>query len=123
MGSDVVRASSSSGGLIVGDKRYKRLPGLWHLIATKQPELAFAAKEDVKDYAQIMIKTNPMKYPKCPQRAVANKSLKWEKIIKPTREKQKRNKRDQGFVHLGSLLEKESSYPVIQMQWLNGLIC
>jgi len=81
IGKDLIEIDGND--LVLKGKRYRGTQGLWQLIRMKQPEPGFPTKEDVKNYGEIMVEADAIRYPDNPDRPFKSKSSKWNNFIKP----------------------------------------
>jgi hypothetical protein len=69
--------------IIVGNTTYVGTPGLWELIALKDPNDQIYTAADVENYAKILNQTDAMRQDKNPNRPKSSRSAKYSKIIRP----------------------------------------
>src|SRR6218665_517583 len=69
--------------ITVGDKTYKRTPGLWELLTMAKPDEAISDSNDHADYAEILNVTKAMSIPSNPNKPKASGGWKYKNIIKP----------------------------------------
>jgi len=104
--------------LIINGNRFTGTPGLWELLVKSEPRDELMT-EDKRNYEEIMVDTDPIRYPKTVNRLLSNKGFKWNTFIKPIWEKHvqkpeqtaKRLKKKQQTIEVVSkyYLEPESS--------------
>ena len=69
--------------IMVGDKEYEGTPGLWELIVMKVPRDEDYTQDDYEKYAEIMVKTNALRYgKKAGAKPMANRGWKWKYLLK-----------------------------------------
>ena len=69
--------------LIIGNKEYEGIPGLWGLLTSVKPSLEDTTDNDFQNYGELMIVTYAMSHSENMNRPAANKGDKWNEIIKP----------------------------------------
>jgi len=102
MGGKRVIIDKDSNSFVDG-RRFKGTPGLWELIVMEKPRTSFYDGDDVKNYEEIIKRTDAMRHPENPQRLAANRGYKWETFIRKmwerhvqkTKEKAKREAKRQ----------------------------
>ena len=70
--------------IIVGNKEYAGVPGLWKLIVARSPDDKIFTNGDYDNYAEIMHSTNALSRnnDESETKPIANKSWKWKHILK-----------------------------------------
>ena len=78
-------SKNKGNNLIVGDKEYAGRPGRWVLIVARYPDDKIFTNGDYDNYAEIMHSTIVLrrKYDESETKPKANKSVKWQLILKP----------------------------------------
>ena len=71
--------------IVVDDEEYEGTPGLWELIVSKEPDKIKYNKEDLENYAGLIVKTNALYQGNNPNnpRPKSSKGQKWNNILKP----------------------------------------
>ena len=77
-------AKIKDNNIIVGDKTYTGIPGLWELIMARSPDDKMFTNEDYDNYAEIMHSTNALRRnnDESETKPNVNKSWKWRHILK-----------------------------------------
>jgi len=70
--------------LIIGDQEYEGTPGLWELIISKQPDEDIYSREDLDNYAKILVETSALKQNNDPAEATpkASRGWKWKNVLR-----------------------------------------
>ena len=78
-------AKIKENNIIVGDKEYAGIPGLWELLVARSPGDKIFTNGDYDNYAEIMHETNALRRnnDESETKPIANKSWKWKHILKP----------------------------------------
>jgi len=69
--------------LVIGEREYEGIPGLWELIISKKPDNHIYTVDDFENYAQILVDTSALKQNNNPIEAVpkSSRGWKWAKIL------------------------------------------
>ena len=83
MGDKEIRVNGDD--IIVGDQEYQGTPGLWELIVKDKPSEGNYTEDDLRTYAQILIRSNAMRRDNDPDNPYpkASRGWKWTNIVKP----------------------------------------
>ena len=78
-------AKIKKNNIIVGDKEYTAIPGLWEVIVARSPDDKIFTTGDYDNYAEIMHSTNALRRnnDESENKPKANRSWKWKHILKP----------------------------------------
>ena len=76
------QATIVNNNIIVDSEKFRGTPGLWELIMSKNPDPEYFTKDDYKNYAKLMVKTNALYRDNNPKssRPKSSKSDKWNLI-------------------------------------------
>ena len=73
-----IEVSDKSG---VVEKTYKGTPGLWELITAKEPNDEIIKRNDLENYAKLMVETNSLHQKNNPNKPRSADSYKWKNIL------------------------------------------
>ena len=75
--------------IIIDGDEYEGTPGLWELITLKNPREDSYTEDDLKNYSEIMQRSNALRSEKNPSRPKTNKGFKWINFLRPIWNEQK----------------------------------